>query len=1101
MAATKKPLRFAHSEGHTDLCYNDPGSHIFTCGADGDVRVWAGIEDDDAESYRVGDKAFAVAFKDKHFYAATESNVIQAHTFPDGNPDGTIARFTSPVTQICINKDGTKLVAGASDFAIKLVYIANKEFKTFEGHDAPILSIALDPKEEYLASSSCDGTVKVWRLADQSCLKTMHLLPKYSDISLSKGLCRMDWEPKSGRYLAIPTDKEIRLYERDTWDNLRFYADTSIKTEISITTFSPCGKYLAAATYDGGIFIWCTETRKCLLRDRHPKNLTICALKWNPKGNQEIAFCDTEGQFGILEDIRFDSENNEDEAEEGLTAEQYASLFAEDDDDDDNMVIPSLSKGKKVVNADGEDDDDDDASSVVSLQRLKQKYLPEDENSMDVDSLFKAPEDEADNVSEPVIEEKVKTVVVDGYKPTPLQRPFQPASTSAGLSQRFMVWNSVGVIRQYSTNEENSIDIEFHDTATHHAMHMSNDLGHSMADMSKEAVILACVSDDETLSKLVCLHFSSWDNSRDWSISMPKGEEIQCITLGSGWIAVGTDKRHVRIFTISGIQCQIFSTPGPIVTLAAHGNQLMTVFHIGQGVPGDQNLGVKLLQISRLASKPLPIGEGLPISPKSTLSWIGFSAERTPFTVDSAGVVRMLNRKFGLTWIQVANFKDHTKNRSDSYWLVDVLENPAQLRCILCKGSTFPTMLPRPVVQILPFQIPLCELETEKSRLEETYCKSQLFSSHLDRWMSLGLDEEMVTMRKSSAETTDRECLMKMFALACKSDREFRATEICDLMPDQQTVQLAIKYASRLRHLMLAQRISEIAKRKGEEEEARLFGDAHANDDDDENFRTGIDNQHNTVDSEWSSRNGYGKGLSNEEEENENLEDTMEEEEIKSAPMLMVKEKKPELKPTLSQISRKNPFKMSQPKESATRGTSVFDNMKPEKKAASKNIFGKPSEPLIVHKKMIKKKPSAQMTIFSSKAKDKTASEVNASDTEKKKPISAFQLWLDENRPSLEEEHPHLSADDLTKLAARSFRQLTKDERKEWMDKAKSMNSTEEDTKKRKREDNDMENKEIETEIVDDQPKKKSKDSLSEPKEPLSQRVNSKLSGFAFDKR
>jgi chromosome transmission fidelity protein 4 len=60
------------------------------------------------------------------------------------------------------------------------------------------------------------------------------------------------------------------------------------------------------------------------------------------------------------------------------------------------------------------------------------------------------------------------------------------------------VWNSVGVIVQYNTEEENSINIEFHDTATHHAMHVVNSLGHTMADMSHEAVVLACPPDTES---------------------------------------------------------------------------------------------------------------------------------------------------------------------------------------------------------------------------------------------------------------------------------------------------------------------------------------------------------------------------------------------------------------------------------------------------------------------------------------------------------------------------------------------------------------------------------------------------------------------------
>ena len=41
---------------------------MFTCGQDGDVRVWEGIDDDDAVSHKVGDKAYSIVFKVKHVY-------------------------------------------------------------------------------------------------------------------------------------------------------------------------------------------------------------------------------------------------------------------------------------------------------------------------------------------------------------------------------------------------------------------------------------------------------------------------------------------------------------------------------------------------------------------------------------------------------------------------------------------------------------------------------------------------------------------------------------------------------------------------------------------------------------------------------------------------------------------------------------------------------------------------------------------------------------------------------------------------------------------------------------------------------------------------
>ena len=46
-----------------------------------------------------------------------------------------------------------------------------------------------------------------------------------------------------------------------------------------------------------------------------------------------------------------------------------------------------------------------------------------------------------------------------------------------------------------------------------------------------------------------------------------------------------------------------------------------------------------------------------------------------------------------------------------------------------------------------------------------------------------------------------------------------RASELCELMPDTRTVQLAIKYASRLHLMQLAERLGNIAQLKADEEQ------------------------------------------------------------------------------------------------------------------------------------------------------------------------------------------------------------------------------------------------------------------------------------------
>lgn len=49
--------------------------------------------------------------------------------------------------------------------------------------------------------------------------------------------------------------------------------------------------------------------------------------------------------------------------------------------------------------------------------------------------------------------------------------------------------------------------------------------------------------------------------------------------------------------------------------------------------------------------------------------------------------------------------------------------------------------------------------------------------------------------------------------------REARALDICEMMNSQHTVQLAIKYATRLRMMQLAQRLTEVARRKADQEQ------------------------------------------------------------------------------------------------------------------------------------------------------------------------------------------------------------------------------------------------------------------------------------------
>lgn len=63
---------------------------------------------------------------------------------------------------------------------------------------------------------------------------------------------------------------------------------------------------------------------------------------------------------------------------------------------------------------------------------------------------------------------------------------------------------------------------------------------------------------------------------------MPPNEDIEAICLGQGWAAAATTSLLLRLFTIGGVQKEVFSLPGPVVSMAGHGEQLVIVYHRGR---------------------------------------------------------------------------------------------------------------------------------------------------------------------------------------------------------------------------------------------------------------------------------------------------------------------------------------------------------------------------------------------------------------------------------------------------------------------------------------------------------------------------------------
>lgn len=746
MPPVVKPSRFAHAEGHTDVCYDPTGRYLVTCGSDGEVRTWEGFQDDEPKSYSVGESALAVACGGGTFFVATDSYCVKAFEASTGQETSVAARFPSDVYAVACSSDGKTLVAGSGDFTLKVVDVSSGTSQSLTGHGAPVLCCCIDPRTEFIASSSCDGSVRVWKASDQSCVKTWHgMLPKSNDFRTSKVLGRLAWSP-SGDKLALPVKSEVRLVPRGSWDQVDVLAHDSVQEALSIVAFSGCGKLLAATTRKGQLMVWDWSARQLIHTVSCGED--VCSLSWNPC-QKELVYCNAQGQLGLVEGI-----------EAGSTREQVAS-----------PAVRALPEDKM----DGEDDG-------IDLGQIKATYEP----------LIFGDSDGEEEDAAAVPSAVAATPVQPEYRPRLVQDAFQPSSTPVHLQHRFMVWNSVGMVWAHNTAEESSIDVEFHDTSVHHTLHRGNPLGHTMAALSDQALVLAGPQ------QLECLHLASWDSNKEWAVDT-LSDGIQAVAVGDDWLAACCSSGMVRLWTLGGLQKAVWRAPGPVVALVACGRSLALIYHQGAGVTAErQALAVVQYNVGAgVLGPPIPV----PLAERQRLAWAGYTDEGSLAYVDSDGVVSILGSSYG--WTPVCNTRDNVKNQSDHYFVLGVSETRQQVRALLCKGSRYPATLPRPVMVMLDFSLPFLGTESEKGRLEEELWRAWCLEEALQRVGEEGRQLADISNRRQLL-------LLKLFALAAKAEREVRALDVARLMDSERLIQGAVEYASKSRRLVLAQRVERL---------------------------------------------------------------------------------------------------------------------------------------------------------------------------------------------------------------------------------------------------------------------------------------------------
>ncbi|XP_043253112.1 WD repeat and HMG-box DNA-binding protein 1 [Colletes gigas] len=756
MPLIKKPMRYAHPEGHTDVCYfTGEKKGLITCGSDGDVRSWLNLMDDDPAASCVSEQSISVISKNGKIFVGNDNNTVQILNYPDLEKEGIVTRFSAPVSALATTKNSNIIVSGSCDMRIQVTNITTSHNIELLGHEAPILGLSLDPKEEFVASSSADGSVRVWNIKEKRVAHIWNnIVPKCNSFFTAKAYCMPSFQTKDGSCLAYPYMKDVVVVERSSWKELFHLKCINIKADVSICKFSECGTFLAACTVNGEIIVWNVKSKGLIGYMEHQQNAKITSLCWSIDEPDEIAFCDFLGQLGCVDVIIC----------EYPASSIEESLETNGDVKDNEVCMP--------------DEDDDDGENVISLNKIKDSVHLEDDQQSYSDTESVKPQNA--NVFGPEIH---------------LQPPFQPSSSPLHLLSRFMVWNDTGMVRCFTSEDgsESSIEVEFHDVTIHRSMHISNYLRHTIAALSPQALALNCPTSTDTKSRLVVITLQGWGSgNKEWFVDLAEDEEGHCIACGDNFVALSTSRRNLRLFTPGGTQREIIALPGPTVAMNGLGNALVIAYHNGIGASGDQCMSLLWIQIHKLTLHSRTLS--LPLSPLSELMWLGLSDLGSPVVMDTDDVIKVYSKSSSL-WKVTNNINEQSKGKADHYFLIGINEQQSILRYVLCKGSHYPPTTPRPVVAEVSLIPPLCELESEKSKNE------------LKLWK----------LRSDPSE--ENEAVLALFALACRSNLEYRAVELCEQIASETVIELAIKYARRINQVALSNKLESIIDAKENEKE------------------------------------------------------------------------------------------------------------------------------------------------------------------------------------------------------------------------------------------------------------------------------------------
>ncbi|KAH9811021.1 hypothetical protein DFH28DRAFT_1110530 [Melampsora americana] len=793
----------------------------------------------------------------EHLVSCSESGEVVLHKHGSSPNQSAVfhsilARSSLASRCVRFSRDYKKVAICSDELIIKIIDVAQPlKCQLLTGHTRSTKSLAWSPTSDLLISSSCDGTLKIWKTTTNSnndetdCIQTItNIIPSVMPEDLTT--IEAAWHP-SGDYFIVPTrDDGLAVFEANSqgelWDQRRVvkrHATSSNKLPTTLhdhksaltrMSFSPNGTYLATGFADGLLIIWDVRQWQYVCHVKEDSIASITSICWKPDGNA-LVIGEHQGQIITWKDVIYSSRDHPSRPLKHATSST-------------NRLLPS---GR-------------DHGLSSNLMEPDEFDIHSDELDADEWAIDDAPRAGVQSTSDHTGRISRYSKSSTSHRKTTgdasRQTPFQPGATrirlqsgSSATQRRYMAFNSIGLVHVLEKDMENSVTVEFHDQGKRPRYHFTDRSLFSLCSMSDLGVAFASRSNkSETGESLIRYDpYESWategmsfaqlgeitaSNSGSWQYSLPEGENAICLACGgatqehedfgsdgitgSGSVIVGTDKGYVRFFKGSGIQSYLWNLGQQIISLACSSEWVLVVHR--SLVDSSSSLHYTMMDTDTFEI----VQEGLmPLSNDQTiLTWIGFTAQHSiPACYTSLGVLSFLDKarrpKQG-RWVPVLDTNDLPKSDGHLkrvYWPIGVSES--QISCIILKGGETQPGFPTPIVQEIDLQIPLLRMDEPQGQLEESHLRGSLLYNHHsdltstdDYSTKLDLDSQKVELDKQ---------LLKLMQSSCNhtpAPQLQRALDYANLLMNINSLEAASKISKFFNLIGLEDRITKVKESK-----------------------------------------------------------------------------------------------------------------------------------------------------------------------------------------------------------------------------------------------------------------------------------------------